>query len=177
MEDQEKVHYVNNKEFLKHIKEHAKNVRRCKRNKLPPPQVTDFIAICISNIANKLANRPNFINYTFREDMISDGIENCLQYINNFNPKKSNNPFAYFTQIIYFAFVRKIQKEKRQLYTKFKMAENTMLHEVPEMEHGGTSKYGSDHSDAFMREFMENFEKGRENKKTKAKKAKKTKKL
>ena len=59
--------------------------------------------------------------------MISDGVENCLQYIDNFNPDKSKNPFAYFTQIIYFAFLRRIQKEKKYLYTKYKASENTNL--------------------------------------------------
>ena len=53
--------------------------------------------------------------------MISDGVENCLQYLDNFNPTKSNNPFAYFTQIIYYAFVRRIQKEKKQVKVKQKM--------------------------------------------------------
>ena len=71
-------------------------------------------------IAQRLSFRPNFINYAFKDDMISDGIENCLQYVNNFNPEKSTNPFAYFTQIIYWAFVRRIQKEKKNLYIKYK---------------------------------------------------------
>ena len=53
--------------------------------------------------------------------MISDGIENCLQYIHNFNPEKSNNPFAYFTQIIYYAFIRRIQKEKKQAHVKHQL--------------------------------------------------------
>lgn len=170
---QDKLHYVDNKKFLRHMKEHVKLVRKHKREKLPPPQVSDFIGLCIVNIANKLANRPNFINYPFRDEMISDGIENCLQYLNNFNPRKSNNPFAYFTQIIYFAFVRRIQKEKKHLYTKYKLIENTLLHEVPEMEGvQGPTKYGNEHSDAFMHEFVENFEKGREKKKKRARKRK-----
>jgi Sigma-70 region 2. len=66
-------------------------------------------------IANHLSYRPNFINYTFRDDMISDGIENCLQYLDNFDPAKSSNPFAYFTQIIYYAFIRRIQKKRNKL--------------------------------------------------------------
>ena len=74
-------------------------------------------------IANGLSYRPNFINYTYKQEMISDGIENCLQYIHNFNPEKSKNPFAYFTQIIYYAFIRRIQKEKKQTHVKHKMIE------------------------------------------------------
>ena len=57
--------------------------------------------------------------------MISDGIENCLQYLDNFNPKTSNNPFAYFTQIIYYAFVRRIQKEKKQITIKQRMIQES----------------------------------------------------
>ena len=113
-----KEHYVNNKEFLAAMVEYTKNVNKAKRNKEPKPPVTDYIGSCFLKIANHLSYRPNFINYTFRDDMISDGIENCLQYLDNFNPKKSNNPFAYFTQIIYYAFIRRIQKEKKQVTIK-----------------------------------------------------------
>ena len=116
-----KEHYVNNKEFLAAMTEYTKNVNRAKRNKQPKPPVTDYIGSCFLKIANHLSYRPNFINYTFRDDMISDGIENCLQYLGNFNPDKSNNPFAYFTQIIYYAFVRRIQKEKKQTIIKHKL--------------------------------------------------------
>ena len=111
-------HYVNNKEFLEAMKLYRKSVNKAKKEKKPKPPVTDYIGSCFLKIANHLSYRPNFINYTFRDDMISDGIENCLQYLDNFNPTKSNNPFAYFTQIIYYAFVRRIQKEKKQVTIK-----------------------------------------------------------
>ena len=114
-------HYVNNKEFLAAMVEYRKSVNRAKRKKQAKPPVTDYIGSCFLKIANHLSYRPNFINYTYRDDMISDGIENCLQYLDNFNPDKSNNPFAYFTQIIYYAFVRRIQKEKKQTTIKQKM--------------------------------------------------------
>jgi len=114
-------HYVDNKEFLEAMKEYKKLCRKAKRDKLPNPPVTDYIGGCFLKIANHLSYRPNFINYTFRDDMISDGIENCLQYLNNFDPDKSNNPFAYFTQIIFYAFVRRIQKEKKQVTIKHKL--------------------------------------------------------
>ena len=113
-----KEHYVNNKEFLLAMIDYRKSVNKAKREKKPKPPVTDYIGSCFLKIANHLSYRPNFINYTFRDDMISDGIENCLQYLDNFNPTKSNNPFAYFTQIIYYAFVRRIQKEKKQVTIK-----------------------------------------------------------
>ena len=116
-----KEHYVNNKEFLEAMKAYKKSVNKAKREKKEKPPVTDYIGKCFLKIANHLSYRPNFINYTFRDDMISDGIENCLQYLDNFNPAKSNNPFAYFTQIIYYAFVRRIQKEKKQVTIKHKL--------------------------------------------------------
>ena len=117
----QKEHYVNNKEFLEAMKAYKKSVNKAKREKKEKPPVTDYIGSCFLKIANHLSYRPNFINYTFRDDMISDGIENCLQYLDNFNPKTSNNPFAYFTQIIYYAFVRRIQKEKKQITIKHRL--------------------------------------------------------
>jgi hypothetical protein len=116
-----KEHYVSNKEFLAAMIEYRKAVKSAQRKKLEKPPVSNYIGECFLKIANHLYYRPNFINYTFRDDMISDGIENCLQYLDNFNPDKSNNPFAYFTQIIYYAFIRRIQKEKKQTIIKHKI--------------------------------------------------------
>jgi len=116
-----KEHYVNNKEFLAAMVEYRKSVLEAKEKGVKKPPVTDYIGECFLKIANHLSYRPNFINYTFRDDMISDGIENCLQYLDNFNPETSNNPFAYFTQIIYYAFIRRIQKEKKQITIKQRM--------------------------------------------------------
>ena len=125
--------------------------------------------------------RPNFINYAFREDMISDGIENCVQYMNNFNPEKSKNPFAYFTQIIYYAFVRKIQKEKKQLYIKFKTIDaNAALVDNAEISHHDTEQnyvYETMTQDqkANMYDFISNFEGAKQKKKLAPKKTKKAK--
>ena len=114
-------HYVNNKEFLAAMVDYRKIVNKSKRAKQTKPPVPDYIGECFLKIANHLSYRPNFINYTYRDDMISDGIENCLQYLDNFNPETSSNPFAYFTQIIYYAFIRRIQKEKKQVIIKQRM--------------------------------------------------------
>jgi len=114
-------HYVNNPDFLKAIKEYKALVVESEQSGDPKPQVSNYIGECILKIANHLSYKPNFINYTYREEMISDGIENCLMYIDNFDPEKSNNPFAYFTQIIYYAFIRRIQKEKKQTLIKGKL--------------------------------------------------------
>ena len=114
-------HYVDNKQFLQAMIEYKKScVLAESKNELKPP-VSNYIGECFLKIANHLSYRPNFINYTYKEEMISDGIENCLQYVSNFNPDKSNNPIAYFTQIIYYAFIRRIQKEKKQQTIKRKL--------------------------------------------------------
>ena len=105
-------YYVNNKEFLAAITDYREKVHAAAEAGEARPRVNNYIGSCFLKIATHLSYKPNFVNYMFREDMICDGIENCLQYIDNFNPEKSKNPFAYFTQIIYYAFLRRIQKEK-----------------------------------------------------------------
>ena len=117
----ENTHYVDNKKFLEAMIEYRDKCEKAKKRNRKKPDVTNYIGECFLKIANHLSYRPNFINYTFRDDMISDGIENCLQYLDNFNPRKSKNPFAYFTQIIYYAFIRRIQKEKKQVTIKNKL--------------------------------------------------------
>ena len=159
-------HYVNNKEFLAAMVEYKKSVNKAKReNKLKPP-VTDYIGECFLKIANHLSYRPNFINYTFRDDMISDGIENCLQYLDNFNPAKSNNPFAYFTQIIYYAFVRRIQKEKKQTTIKHKLIMDANYDDVA-LQPGDDSEFKNQ-----FREFLQKNLKMEEQPKVEKKKKK-----
>ncbi len=127
---QKKPHYVNNKEFLQAMIDWKATVAEAEANDESRPQVTNYIGECFLKIANHLSYRPNFINYTYREEMISDGIENCLQYIDNFDPEKSKNPFAYFTQIIYFAFVRRITREKKQSKIKDKLLKTSNLEDM-----------------------------------------------
>ena len=123
-------YYVNNKEFLAAITEYRDKVIRAKEQDKPRPRVTNYIGECFLKIATHLSYKPNFVNYMFREDMICDGIENCVQYIKNFDPAKSSNPFAYFTQIIHYAFLRRIQKEKRQMDIRTKIVERSGFDEV-----------------------------------------------
>lgn len=118
------AHYVNNKDFLAALVEMREKIEYAKQNNLPKPIISNYIGECILKIATHLSYKPNFINYSYREDMILDGIENCIQYIDNFDPSKSQNPFAYFTQIIYYAFLRRIAKEKKQSYIKGKLIQN-----------------------------------------------------
>ena len=113
-------HYVNNKEFTAAIIEHNSACRLADKKGLEKPKISEYIGECIYKIATRLSTKPNFINYSYRDEMICDGSENCLQYIENFNEEKSNNAFAYITQIIYFAFLRRIQKEKKQQAIKQK---------------------------------------------------------
>ena len=123
-------HYVNNKEFLHALIKYREDVDIAKIRDKPKPVIPRYIGECFLKIANHLSFKPNFVNYMFKEDMISDGIENCVQYIHNFNPEKSQNPFAYFTQIIHYAFLRRIQREKRQLEIKNKILEKSGYSEV-----------------------------------------------
>ena len=127
MRRQQNEHYVDNKKFLEQMVEYRKASEDAKKNDLPAPRIPDEIGSVFVKIATHLSFKSNFINYGFREDMISDGIENCIQYIHNFDPEKSKNPFAYFTQIIYYAFLRRIQKEKKHLYVKYKSLENSQI--------------------------------------------------
>ena len=124
------VHYVDNKKFHEAMVEYKEQQREAEETGEQPPKVSNYIGSCFLKIANHLSFKPNFVNYMFKEDMISDGIENCVQYIHNFNPEKSQNPFAYFTQIIHYAFLRRIQREKRQLEIKNKIIERSGYSEV-----------------------------------------------
>ena len=123
-------HYVNNKEFLAAIVAYKKSIVEAEELEQPKPRITNYLGSCFLKIATHLSYKPNFVNYMFKDDMICDGIENCVQYINNFNPEKSSNPFAYFTQIIHYAFLRRIQKEKKQLEIKTKIIEKSGYSEV-----------------------------------------------
>ena len=136
------IHYVNNKEFLQAIVERKTLIKEAESVGEPPPQISNYLGECILKIANHLSYRPNFINYTYREEMISDGIENCLQYIDRFDPAKSSNPFAYFTQIIYYAFVRRITKEKKQQLIKEKLLkESNIESRIAVQAHDSESDY------------------------------------
>ena len=129
-------HYVDNKKlfavmvkYREALDKYRKAQKKTKR-KLKPPVIPDYVGECLLKIATRLSNKPNFANYTFREDMISDAMENCILYMHNFDPKKSQNPFAYFTQIIHYAFIRRIEREKKYSYTKYKYA----LHKAHQKE-------------------------------------------
>ena len=153
-------HYVNNKELLEALINYRARVAVAEKNffekyeKYPPkggrwegkPRIPNYLGECFLKIATHLSYKPNFVNYMFREDMISDGIENSVQYIHNFDPAKSSNPFAYFTQIIHYAFLRRIQKEKKQLEIKTKIIERSGFDEVMVIDNTLLSGNNSDYN-------------------------------
>lgn len=159
--DETSKHYIDNKQFLQALIEYKKEVNQAKKNNEERPQVPDYIGDCFIKIANHLAYKSNFINYSFREDMILDAIENCLIYMDNFDPKKSSNPFAYFTQITYYAFVRRIQKEKKYLQTKYRYIESLDIEGIIRQAHdegsydNGFIKYLKQQADTAQQELHE----------------------
>jgi hypothetical protein len=158
-------HYINNADFLEALVEYKEKSILAKKNKTELPPIPNYIGECFMKIAEGLSHKPNFINYTYRDEMISDGIENCLMYFDNFDPAKSKNPFAYFTQIIYFAFLRRIGKEKKQTYVKYKATEQMGIldeFELMEFEDGTTKQFELYDNIA---EFIETYEETKKNKK------------
>lgn len=139
-------HYVDNKDFLQALIIYKNEVKKAEEYGLPRPMISNYIGECFLKMAQHLAFKPNFVNYMFKEDMISDGIENCVQCVTNFNPERSTNPFAYFTQVIYYAFLRRIQKEKKQLEIKSKIIERSgfdQVFSVDDLTNGTNSDYNT----------------------------------
>ena len=128
------IHYVNNKEFSQAVVDYCTTVREAKDNKAELPVVPDYIAACFLKIAEGLSHKSNFIRYTYREEMVMDAVENCLKAIENYNVEaatRSGNPnaFAYFTQISWYAFLRRIAKEKKQQDVKIKYLASSGIEE------------------------------------------------
>lgn len=164
-------HYVDNSKLLAAMIAYRQDVQS--RTDGSRPKIPEYVGECIMKIATRLSYRSNFVNYPFREEMVSDGIENCLQYIDNFDPAKSGNPFAYFTQIIYYAFIRRIQKEKKYLYTKHaatQMAEITSItssSQEHDSKNYATNDMHGEWSQEQMLAFMEEFEQSKRRRKRK----------
>ena len=158
-------HYVNNADFLQALIQYQKDCEVARKEDREEPIVPNYIGECFLKIAEHLSRKPNFISYSFREEMICDGIENCIMYFRNFDPTKSTNPFAYFTQIIYYAFLRRIQKEKKQLYVKYKATEQFGILDEGEMfeDSDGNMKQFVLYDN--ITEFIETFEEKRKAKK------------
>ena len=169
-------HYVDNKKLYAEMQVYLNAVKEAEEAGDEKPRIPEYIGECLLKISNRLSTRPNFINYTYRDEMISDGIENCVNYIGNFNPEKSTNPFAYFTQIIYYAFLRRIQREKKQLYIKHKSLERSIIFDALSTHTDGASQGDQgayiNLDTPYMTDFVQNFEKKEAEKKELRKKKK-----
>ena len=166
-------HYVDNREFLKAIILYRRACAQAKRAGRREPRVPEYIGECFLKIGTHLSFKPNFANYTYREDMVSDGVENCLVYMHNFNPRKSKNPFGYFTSVLYYAFVRRIQRERRHTYLRYKLIEeaviagDTRTSQSPEgTYHVDNDMLSFDNVQEFIRRFDEYHENMRVRRKT-----------
>ena len=128
----EKPHYVNNRQFSYAVVDYVTEANAAKVKGEKNPVVTDYIAICFMKICEGLSHKPNFVRYTYRDEMVMDGVENCLKAIYNYRIDAATrtgkpNAFSYFTQIAYFAFIRRIVKEKKQADIKFKFMEQANI--------------------------------------------------
>jgi DNA-directed RNA polymerase specialized sigma subunit len=149
-----KRNYVNNKTLYGVIIHYRNDLKESIKKKVDKPIVPQYIGEAIILICNNLAKKPNFSGYTYKEDMINDGIMDCIAAVDNFDPDKTNNPFAYFTQIAWNAFVRRIHKEKKQTYIKHKNYENTfLLDKFEEVTHATQLK-----SNEYSAEIVKSFE-------------------
>lgn len=119
--------YVNNKGLLEELTVYKQKYKAALESNSALPRIPEYIGKCILLIANNLIKKPNFSGYSYREDMISDGIETCVKYLHNFDETRFKNPFAYFTQIVKFSFIQRIQKEQKQHYLKTKSLEHSLL--------------------------------------------------
>jgi hypothetical protein len=124
----DKPHYVNNRNFSYAVVDYVKECLDADETSDPHPVVTDYIATCFMKICEGLSHKPNFVRYTYRDEMVMDGVENCLKAIHNYNIDAATrtgqpNAFSYFTQIAFFAFIRRITKEKKQADIKMKFLE------------------------------------------------------
>ena len=165
MTEKKPKHYVNNTDFLNALIEYREKCDIAKKEGKQDPQIPNYIGECFLKIAEHLSRKPNFISYSFRDEMIADGIENCLMYFRNFDPLKSKNPFAYFTQIIYYAFLRRIMKEKKQLYVKYKATEQFCILDENEMFEDSEGNMRQFELYENISEFIYNFEENKKKKK------------
>lgn len=179
MKPRKKVMYVDNKKFYEAIVDYHKQLEQAKLEGKEAPRISNYIGECIYKIAENLSTKPCFINYSFRDEMISDGVENCILYFKDYNPNYSNgeattsNPFAYFTQIIYYAFLRRINKEEKNRYTKYRNYQEmiTVVDSTLLTDSDGNHLQPHQNYDN-INTFMSKFEKKEEEKKEKRKKAK-----
>ena len=152
------ANYINNKEFYQELVKFKDSCNAAEKAGDPVPRIPEKIGEAFFMIANKLANKGNFIGYTYKDEMINDALENCVVAVHSFNPEKSKNPFAYFTQIIWYAFLRRIEKEKKQTYIKYKSLEEVVV-DSNFFENEGGNGYGNfDIENEKMKPIIDKFE-------------------
>lgn len=150
------INYIDNTKFLEAIKKHRENVKDAEYSGKEIPKIPDYIGRCILDISTNLARRPNFNGYTYKDEMISDGYEHCIRYFYNFDPEKSNNPFGYFTTIIYYAFLRRLEAEKKQSRIKSGMIINSgLFNMLVAQQESDTANY-DEHIKEFLKDYIDN---------------------
>jgi hypothetical protein len=171
-----KAHYINNQSFLEELVKHRDKLKIARDAGLPEPILPDYIGKCFLQIAERYSRKPSFGSYAFREELVYDALENMILYYESFDPEKGKNPFAYFTQVTHYAFLRRIEKEKLQLYLKYKSIENFMLQNInsADVNDGSLNSEVFDINSEYMNEFVRDFEARMEAKKQ-SKKASKNK--
>jgi hypothetical protein len=141
-------HYVNNKEFSQAVGDYVRSCREAEKEGKSSPIISRYIGECFLKMSNKIASRPNFFGYSYKDEMIMDGVENCVKAIENYDIEKAAslsksgvaNAFGYFTRIIWFAFLRRIQKEKKQQEIKEKVMDQADISDFAEV---GNSTMGN----------------------------------
>lgn len=173
------VHYVDNQRFFKEIVEYRKRLQKAREEGIEDPRIPDYIGECIWKIAEKLSTKPCFINYSYRDEMVSDGIENCILYFKDYDPEIGQNPFAYFTQVIYYAFLRRISKEEKNRYVIYKNFQHNIVYGANQGEHDNLKLFDDNDKNLLpmsmydnINDFMDRFEKKEEAKKVKRKQMK-----
>ena len=159
--------YLNNADFHAALVEYRDVCREAESREEEVPRVPDYIARCLMSIAQGLGRSYKFNRYTFLDEMIADALENCIRYIRSFDPDRGKNPFSYFTQTVYYAFLRRINQEKKLLYVKYKLTDEVNVMNMGSVAHAsemGVSSINfaeikhSDHTQTKINDFVENFE-------------------
>lgn len=164
MAPRKKKNYVNNADFCESLIEYKKDCEEAENQGDEKPVVPNYIAECFYQIARNMAKKPNFSQYTFKDDMIMDAVENCLLYMHNFDENKTRNPFAYFSQYAYNAFIRRITLEKKQLYLKYKSSQSVMNQTYIDSNNASEINANLSVSAEYINDFIEDYENSRKKK-------------
>lgn len=118
------VHYVNNREFTLALDKYARACKEAEENNKELPVMSRYLGESIMRMANRLATSPRFRNYSYREEMISNGVLAAVKYAHRFDGDRFDNGFAYVTQILFSHFIITIKSEKKKYETNLKLIQN-----------------------------------------------------